>query len=106
LPECGGQGTYKSKPRPRSGLGGWGLGCRHPKLKSVLQKTPKIRKASNRPISVRGPTISSMLPGGVEHWETHTGDHSGSKDLVAKVREGLTKQERERTESRLVQVLV
>jgi hypothetical protein len=36
-----------------------------------------LGEASSRPISVRGPTISSMLPGGVKHQEAHTGDHSG-----------------------------
>ena len=38
---------------------------------------PEMGEASSRPISVRGATISSMLPGGVKHQEAHTGDHSG-----------------------------
>ena len=37
---------------------------------------PEMGEASSRPISVRGPTISSMLPGGVKHQEAGTGDHS------------------------------
>ena len=40
LPECEGRGTCKSKLCPRSGLGGWGLGCGHLKLRSVLGETP------------------------------------------------------------------
>ena len=60
---------------------------------------PKMGEASSRPISVRGPTTFSVLPGGVEHWEAHTGKHSGGlkiKDSIAKMREGLAKQKRER----------
>jgi hypothetical protein len=38
LPECAGWGICKSKPCSRSGLRGWGLGCRHLKLESVLQE--------------------------------------------------------------------
>jgi hypothetical protein len=58
-------------------------------------------EARSRPISVRGPTTFSVLPGGVEHWEAHTEKHSGGgglkiKDSIAKMREGLAKQKRER----------
>jgi hypothetical protein len=38
---------------------------------------PEMGEVSGSLISVRGPTISSMLPGGVKHREAHTGDHSG-----------------------------
>ena len=74
-----------------------------PKIEVSCEKPPymcipKMGEASIRPISVRGPTISS-LPEGVKHLEAHTGDHSRDKDSMAKVREGLASQKREERQS-------
>ena len=61
---------------------------------------PEMGEASSRPISVCGPTTFSVIPGGVKHWETHTGDHSRLvKDSMVKVREELAKWKREREQA-------
>jgi hypothetical protein len=56
--------------------------------------------------SVRGPTISSMLPGGVKDREAHTGDHSGDNERFNGQGERRVSQAEERTETGLVRVLV
>lgn len=82
-----------------------GLRVQTPELEEYPARTPpymfapKMGEASSRPISVGEPTTVSVLPGGVKHLEAHTGDHSRVKESMAKVREGLAKQKKEREQS-------